>query len=604
MRTDGNISSKLAKAFAESCIEAGKSLIHKTAQPLPTDPWEFLIRCCFTYDERAKEHDLPDIRQFPAKRHLEILTREWQAHPFLAVDKSSQIVVTWWLAGVTLWQVLLSPAQRVAWFCLKRSLAADHLESRILRLYQLIPAEFQKPHAEIIGGEFLVFHDGAEKLPTSRIVPMAAETESAEDAAKQMRSETWTAAVEDESCFYRNGEELHFSLLPRTGRLTKVSTPNGWSFTSRLMYAADLSNPVSPEATVQPVQLAHGIDAWDRHGFRCLRINFRADPEKDPDTPTGRAWYNSPALVALRQDNRKWRREMENDHSVPAGEPVYANTDRIVAEFQGYRCRLKLFRCWDFGHGTPVCIFKQVEPVEDGNGKVIRKIVRVIKEFTGHNTDIATFYEDTIKPFMEENFSWATYANNKLEDFGDPAGNAKEGTSGKSAIEVLRALGVIVKSSSFKLEETRLDREAGRIDILQQIISAGDLHIDPQECPGLLADLRGRYHRDDFGKIVKDGEHDHRPDALGYGVGCLFRFDTQLFSGGNRVLNGPDLPSAQPRPKPRTDPNAHPASLINMPPAFGSGMRKPVEILEHTKRVYAPNPRYDPRERLSTWRRR
>ena len=102
------------------------------------------------------------------------------------------------------------------------------------------------------------------------------------------------------------------------------------------------------------------------------------------------------------------------------------------------------------------------------------------------------------------------YENENLEDIGDPAGNAKEGTSGKSAIQVLKSLGVFVRSARFKLEETQKDREAGRIDILQAVISAGDLHIDPEKCPGLLSDLRSGYPRDDFGKILKDGEHDHR----------------------------------------------------------------------------------------------
>ena len=499
----------------------------KTDEKLPLpDLWEFLTKCCFTFDERAKEIGERDIRPFPAKPHLKNLTREYQANNFLAVDKSSQIMVTHWLAGVTLWQVLKFPAQRIAWFCLKRPLAVDHLKSRVLRMYQMIPSQYAKPFANVVQGEFLVFHDGPDKLPTSRIVPMAAETDASDDAARQMRSETWTAAVEDESAFYRNGEELHFSLLPRTGRLTKVSTPNGWSFFTRLMYASDLNNATALEVAPQKEELARGVRAWYRHGFRCVEINYRADPDKDPETPTGQAWYNAPAQAAMRQNSRKWQREWENDHTVPAGEPVYANSERIVVKQQLYDARLKLFRGWDFGFHTPVCILVQIELMLDSTGKPVRKIVHALKEIVGSNTPIGNFAENEVLPYMQQVFPRVTYANQNLEDFGDPAGNAKEGTSGESAIRVLASLGILVKSCHARLEQSNRNQEAGRIDVLQAIISAGDLEIDPQGCPGLLADLKGAYHRDDFGKIVKDNEHDHRPDSLGYVIANLFIFGT------------------------------------------------------------------------------
>lgn len=92
-------------------------------KPLPSDPWEFLLKCVITFDERAGELGLPPERLFPEKPYLEVLCREQQNHRFL--------------------------------------------------IYTRIPAAYEKPLARIADGELLVYHDGVVKLPTSRIVPMA-----------------------------------------------------------------------------------------------------------------------------------------------------------------------------------------------------------------------------------------------------------------------------------------------------------------------------------------------------------------------------------------------------------------------------------------------
>lgn len=502
------------------------------AVAIPDDPWEFL-KLCHTYDELAKQRGEEPLRPFPDRPYLQVITRQWQAHQYLSIEKSRQIMVTWLMAGLHLWWVLRSPGQRVAWFCMKRPVAVRHLEGRVLRMYLSLPRTLVKPVADMVNGEFLVFHDGRDALPTSRITPMAAETDAAEDASKQMRSETWSRWFLDEIAFCRNAEDTLFSLLPGGGGGATVSTPNGHSFFWRLGHVEGLEGEVETSVTKEP--LAKGIEGWNLNGFRHLGVHYTADPAKDPATPEGKAWYESPTQVAARANTRKWRREMELDSTIPAGHPVYADTERIVVAPQVYRPRLKLIRGWDFGFNNPVCIFLQVCPLEE-DGKTVGHTVHCLKEVHVPHKLIREFAQDHVLPVTTKGSGRCLFPDPSATiDFGDPAGHQRSDKSPLSSIQVLAALGINVRTSHAEVDT--------RIDLLQEIISNGQLEIDPAGCPGLLNDLRGGYYRDEHGKPVKDGIHDHRPDGLGYAIFNLFGLRREGSEGKPRVSQPKVIPA-------------------------------------------------------------
>lgn len=482
---------------------------------MPLDPWLFLQRCVVTFDERANEKGLEPERPFPDKPHLRLLTMEWSAHRHLAVEKSSQIMVTWLMAALCLHEVLTKRGQRIAWFCLKRSLAADHLRSRLYRIYTRIPLEYAKPMVRMADGELLVYHDGPERLPTSRVVPMAAETDGAENAAKQMRSHTWTRAVEDESAFYRHGEDLHYSLLPRTGAYVKVSTPNGLTFFRRLMHGDE---PTASGDVVRPemTELARGVWAWEKNGFRCLRVLHFADPEKDPTTPEGAAWY---ARERSRFSERKWRREMHCDSDVPSGEPVYQDTDRVSLCPQVYRPWLKLIRCWDFGKTCSACVFFQVEP----SGEVWR--VHLLYEVIWRNARIEPMAEHVI------NETARLFPRADCLDYGDPGGKAEHESASASSIKILESKGIWVRC---RQDEARL--LAYGIELVQWFVTQRLVEADPVGAPITVRALLGGYSVDEHGLAVKDGVYDHPADAFRYGMINLFSWVGRSATGrGGRV---------------------------------------------------------------------
>ena len=503
--------------------------------PLPADPWEFLSRCCVTYDDRAAEVGLPPERAFPDKPHLQVIAEEFKRETHLAVDKSSQIMVTWLFAGLILHQVLLRRGQRIAWYCLTYGDALDHVRSRVYRLYLAIPAQYERPSARLLDGEFHVHHDGLDAEPTSRIVPRAAETGAFDSAAIKLRSYTWTGVFEDESAFYPGGEELHASILPRTGRYWKVSTPNGHSALWRVMYH-DLNRAASQAvAPPEKTEIIRGVWGWRRNGFRCLQVNYCADPDKDSLTHAGAAWHELPAQLAAKANTRKWRREMENDSSVAAGVPVYSDTERIVQSPQVFRPNLKLFCGWDFGFCNPFFCCLQVEPVKDNTGKVLKRVVHVLKELHQPDTLIQAFAEGLVLPYLKTHFPGA-----EIVHYGDPAGHQRSDKTPETSISILRVLGVIVRTMHSEIDP--------RIDLVQDIISQGCMEIDPVACPTLVASMCGGYYRDDRGRPVKDGVHDHGPDALGEAMKNIFGLGRDRPEDAPRVYHPPPFPSAIPPP--------------------------------------------------------
>ena len=68
------------------------------AKLAPKHPWYFL-RCLRTTDE----HYAAGPRAYPIKAVDRIICRAWLEFPLLFIEKSRQIMMTWRMAGLTLW---------------------------------------------------------------------------------------------------------------------------------------------------------------------------------------------------------------------------------------------------------------------------------------------------------------------------------------------------------------------------------------------------------------------------------------------------------------------------------------------------------------------
>lgn len=506
-----------AGAAVSSALRARLGITLPKREPLPADAWEFCKRCVWTYDERAAvERGEDPVKRFPALAFLEAVARVWVGVKLLRVKKSRQLLVTWLFAALYLHKALVRRGTRVAWFCLKWDKAYDHIKNRAYRIYQAIPGQFEKPLAAMTDEGLVVYHDGPKTLATAWILPMAAETAKQADAATQMRSVTYTDAYFDEAEFYPNQSELIHSTLPNAENVALVSSANGDTYVNRLGCSTRIEDPTAPLETPKKDRVMRGVEQWDRTGWRHVEVHYSADPAKDPETEAGKVWYAE--NYGRFPDKLKWRREMELDSTVAAGVPVYADRDRIVQAAQAFRPGLTVFCGRDFGFANPYAVFFQVEEIRGKEQEEQRYLVRVLLEVRLCNLTVEAFERNYVAPAREKYFPGA-----KVVEYGDPAGEQRKDTSALSAIGVLAAMGRTVFHRSTKVD--------ARIDKLQSIISLGWLHVDPKMAPVLLADLGGGYYRNAHGEPVKDGVHDHGPDAFGYAIDCLFAFDNPAGHG-------------------------------------------------------------------------
>jgi hypothetical protein len=114
----------------------------------------------------------------------------------------------------------------------------------------------------------------------------------------------------------------------------------------------------------------------------------------------------------------------------------------------------------------------------------------------------------------------------QVKDYGDPAGAQKSDKSNLTSIEILLSKAVTCITMPMPVERG--------LNLVQLIISAGDLHIDPQ-CRVLLTGLKDGYVRNELGEPV-GGEKGHpygdHCDALRYAIANYFQFHNPRAVGG------------------------------------------------------------------------
>lgn len=495
-------------------------------EPLPATAWDFALRCAYTYDERGPEFGREVIARFPDKAYLRFAMEAIEREPLVWIEKSGQILISWLVAVWALHDVLSKRGRAGAWFCLDRTLASKHLEQRVLRLYEAIPAGYAKPAARMLAGNFLVYHDGIDNLPTSGITAMAQETSVSDEAAKRSRSWTWTWAHVDEAAFTRRSEELFGTLQNRCGKIIAPSTPNGpATYHHRIGYgkslaSADTYKLVEPAIEERPMR---GIKGWRRHGFYCLDIGYEADPEKDPALPAGARWWNHPSTVAARAKTDIWAREMERNAAVQTGLAVYTDTDRLVLRPQMYYPHLPLIRGHDYSFAMNVMLASQVRKGEDGRWRL-----HTLREVWTENADILKHKAHCVKELAE---AYGARPGRGDTDYGDYSANTRTST------------GVLIDQMRPEFGLITVPTGPGgvllRTTLVQYVVSEGLWEIDPEHCPMLVQAIKTGYVRDKDGTPGTDHPWADFADAAGYKITNIFELHP-LAGGGSVAVVKPE----------------------------------------------------------------
>ena len=116
-----------------------------------------------------------------------------------------------------------------------------------------------------------------------------------------------------------------------------------------------------------------GLETYKtKSGIQVAKVHYTSDPDKDPSTPTGRAWMDR-ALTGVKggSGSSGWRREMEIDFDALAGEKIFEGLellkDKIFVNPIEIQDWWKIEGGYDYGKRNP---FSYHDYTIDGDGNI------------------------------------------------------------------------------------------------------------------------------------------------------------------------------------------------------------------------------------------
>jgi hypothetical protein len=327
--------------------------------------WIFLTYFCCTWDEHEKT-ELALAKPFPRTALFRFLCRCWEELDVIFIEKSRQIMMTWFFAAMFLHDIL-SRVVRRNMFQSKKQEDADNVLDRSRHIYERLVTDF---------GDFLdiqrvkMYGDRHGTDSKMEIESTRSQLWAIPQGPDIVRSYTTTGNLSDESEFQPKFSESYTAAMPSfgNGHYIAVSSVNGFSAPWRILYGIpdgkrrpagpnliDSRNitevPYSPPGHLSEEEQRHwiekkllslsdedyraiplevlaammpGVEYWrTQDETDSLRLHYSSIPEKDPITEIGSAWVTR--QKKRMKSHRRWNREMEMRRDQPEGGPVIEN---------------------------------------------------------------------------------------------------------------------------------------------------------------------------------------------------------------------------------------------------------------------------------------
>lgn len=531
----------------------------KRWQQAKVHPWPFLKYFVSTWDEHDRTENAMS-KPFPIKAMYRIITRCWLEHDILFIEKSRQIMMTWQMTALFLWDGLFHRVTRTFFQSKKEEDAAAildrarHIYEELVKLGSLVTGDI--PEVKRVGKKTgtdleLVFPSVKGRI---NAIPQGPDI---------VRSYTWSGGLGDEMNHQPKFGDGFAAVIPGIsggGKFTGVGTPNGKTAAWRMLYGipkgkdepagpnifdSDLikTKRFIPPPDLDEEQQRHWIDhaivslpdeefnaiplvelvaampgmrLWQTcEGGYSLSVHYSADPDKSPQTTVGRAWIA--AEKKRIKDRVKWNREYEIDYSSPEGTAVIENWDDlfISKESLEYDQNEALYLAVDFGTVAAVVCFAQYVYLKEFKAHQMR----ILDEILLKSSDSFQLADAAIQK-MRMRFNYALDSRH-FRTHCDPAGNqTSPTTSNKSLntdIKIFRHKGLSPQSKKFGITESTDFVKAVFNNMLSE--KTPGVLVDPR-CKYLISCLEGGWHypqssaNDGQPKPAKDGVWDHGGDVI------------------------------------------------------------------------------------------
>jgi len=204
-----------------------RALQKSSSERYRTDPYKFLIECCWTLDQASQQvrrfPDQTDVAcqcEFHCKNYVAHVTNRWLHEKRLLVPKSRRVLVSWTMVALHCWLARFFPGSTIAFVSRKQGLndseGAAELVRRVKFIEEHLPADIEPLPFQ--------YNFARLKYPTigSEIIGVA-------QGADQLRQYTLTAIFADEMAYWELAHDTYSASLPTLeggGRFTGVSSAN------------------------------------------------------------------------------------------------------------------------------------------------------------------------------------------------------------------------------------------------------------------------------------------------------------------------------------------------------------------------------------------
>lgn len=294
----------------------------------------FVFKWAKTFDPHDKVNP---VKNFPDKEYLRLLAREFQHGPeILYIAKSRQLMVSWLLAARTVWEILYHPH---AWAVFQSKKQEDAAEM----IYDTVPskarASFIMAHLPdwmqvciCVEGEKRVTKPFSLDQKTfsygSIILPNGSRAEALAQGPSQIEGKVPSFLCSDESSLQDEWKASWAAAMPCIaggGRAIAVAT---------MRLPSAYGEEIAPCDDVDPDGLLRGVAKFvTKRGGDGIRIHYSADPDKDPLTDEGAAWFAGE--VAKQEggfDGADWQQHMEINPQSLAGTRAIPYWDKIAPQ--------------------------------------------------------------------------------------------------------------------------------------------------------------------------------------------------------------------------------------------------------------------------------
>lgn len=319
----------------------------------------FLFKYVLTKDEHDPKNP---IKPFPDKAYLRFLADELEHGPSVQyVAKSRQLMVSWILCAYAVWKMLFFAHSAVFFQSKKEGDAAD-------MIFNTTPQFARMSFIMVNLPEWLqvcVVHAGKDKdgndieqivrFPTDQrtftygsvMLPNGSHCKALAQGAAQVEGKVPSLFLSDEASLQDEWSAAWAAVMPcisNGGQAISVAT---------MRLPSAYGEEIATCAEVDPDSELRGVARFKTtSGGSGLRIHYSADPDKDPGTEIGAAWFTQEtANMRGGYEGVDWKQHMEIDPTSRSGTRVLPMWESVKEQVVIDELPLELVRQWRLDSG-------------------------------------------------------------------------------------------------------------------------------------------------------------------------------------------------------------------------------------------------------------